>query len=209
MLFRSTKLDKTAVQGNLYLEGADDDETDMDNSEDADEIDGDADADEELDEEDLKEVAKELFDELRGKDKKVSVAAFMAWGDVKDMIADEVVTKEEIMEIISEAADGKKVLDFDQFYEVVSQLDGIAEDADEMDDDTMKEVALELFDELRGKKKLVPVADFMAWEDVKELLADGSVTKEYLNTKLAGLKSLDFDQFFDIVNEMEDRKSVV
>ena len=187
----AAKLDRTAEAGNLYLQDADGDE---DATED----------DEELDEEDLKEVAKELFDELRGKDKKVSVAAFMAWKDVSDMIEDEVVSKEEIMEIVSEAADGKKQLDFEQFYEVVTQLDEIAGDADEMDDETMKEVAKELFDKLRGNNAKLPVADFKAWEDVKELIADGVMSKEDLNEMLEGKKQLDFDQFFELINEMDN-----
>jgi hypothetical protein len=48
------------------------------------------------------EISKTLFDELRGKDKKVSVAAFMAWGDIKEMMEDGVMTKEQLTEIIAE-----------------------------------------------------------------------------------------------------------
>ena len=172
----------------------------------------------ELTEEDLKEMAKELFDELRGKDKKVSIAAFMAWGDVKDMIEDGLLTKDEIKEIVSEVAGDKKQLDFDQFYDIVSQLDEIAEDAeddltddedeDELTEEDLKEVAKELFDELRGKDKKVSIAAFMASEDVKDMIEDGLLTKEQMKemvSEVAGdKKQLDFEQFYDIVSQLDE-----
>jgi hypothetical protein len=55
-----------------------------------------------LSEEDLKEVAKELFNELKGKDMKLTIAAFKAWGDIKEMIEDGVMTKKELDEMVSE-----------------------------------------------------------------------------------------------------------
>jgi hypothetical protein len=177
---------------------------------------GETDSDEdELDEEDMKEVAKELFDQLRGKDKKVSVAAFMAWDDLKDMIEEEVVTKEQISDILAMAADSKKQLDFEQFYSVVTQLDEIAEDSieegddDDMDDEEeLQEYATELFDELRGKDKKVSVAAIMKMEDVTQLIKDKLMTKEQISEIVSeaadGKKQLDFEQFYEVVTQLAD-----
>ena len=150
--------------------------------------------------------------------KKVSIAAFMAWGDVKDMIEDGLVTKEQMKEMVSEVAGDKKQLDFDQFYDIVSQLDEIAEDAeddltddedeDELTEEDLKEVAKELFDELRGKDKKVSIAAFMASEDVKDMIEDGLLTKEQMKemvSEVAGdKKQLDFEQFYDIVSQLDE-----
>ena len=134
----ATKLDQTAEEGNLYLQSDGDD--------DGEDVEGSA------NEEDLKEVAKELFDELRGKDKKVSIAAFMAWEDVKDMIEDGLLTKEQMKEMVSEVAGDKKQLDFEQFYDIVSQLDEIAEGAEDEDDltDDEAEVQVESLESTKG-----------------------------------------------------------
>ena len=86
-----------------------------------------------IDDEDLKEVARELFDELRGKDKKLSVTAFVKSDNVKEMLEDGVMTKAELNDIVEEAADGKKVLDFEQFFVIVSELDVLARGKTERD----------------------------------------------------------------------------
>ena len=192
----------------LIDDNEDDEEMRLDDSGDDDE--------EELDEEDMKEVAKELFDQLRGKDKMVSVAAFMAWEDLKDMIEEEVVTKEQIKDILSMASDGKKNLDFEQFYSVVTKLDEIAEDSieegdegdDELDEEELQEYAMELFNELRGKDKKVSVAAIMAWDDVKEMIKEKVMSKEEImeivSEAAGGKKQLDFEQFYEVVTQLED-----
>ena len=190
----ATKLDQTAEEGNLYLQpdGEEDDE----------------DVEDDANEEDLKEVAKELFDELRGKDKKVSVSAFMAWGDVKDMIEDGLLTLQQMKEMVSEVAGDKKQLDFDQFYEIVRQIDEIAEGAEEEDDETIEEVTRELFDELRGKNDHVSVAAFKAWDDVKALTEAGLMSDAALDDAitnvLAGKKQIDFEHFVELINQLDE-----
>ena len=173
----------------------------------------------------MAEVAKELFDELRGKNAKLPVAAFKSWSDVKELIEGGLLSKDELDEML----EGKKQLDFDQFYELVKELDEMNEDADsddeddeenvtdseddsqesdELDEEDLKEVAKELFDELRGKDKKVSVAAIMAWEDVKEMIEDEVVTKEQIKDIISGVagdkKALDFDEFYEVVSQLDD-----
>jgi hypothetical protein len=120
-------LETAAEEGNEYLEKIEDDETDVEDDEEATDI--------EDDDEDLLEISKTLFDELRGKDKKVSVTAFMGWSEIKEMMEDGVMTQEQLTSIVAEIADGKKMLNFEQFHAIVKQLDNMADDMEEDDEE--------------------------------------------------------------------------
>ena len=136
----------------------------------------------------------------------------MAWEDVKEMIEDEVLTKEQIKDIISGVAGDKKALDFDEFYEVVSQLDDAAESADDMDeaeilesslgfggsssddveeddfevmnDEEVDEMLQDVYEELRGKSKSLTMKAFKKWEDISEMV-DSKIIDEVTIDKLA------------------------
>jgi len=191
-------LENAAVEGNEYLEKIEDDEEKADAT------------DVEDDDEDLLEISKTLFDELRGKDKKVSVTAFMGWSEIKEMMEDGVMTQEQLTEIVAEIADGKKQLDFETFHAIVKQLDNMADDMEEDDEEEedMEEIARELFEELKGKNKRMSIKSLKEWEDVKDLLSDDLITEEVLDEIItrvaAGKKDLDFDQFFKIVSELDE-----
>jgi hypothetical protein len=64
-----------------------------------------------MNDEEMREIAKEEFDMLRGKEKKVSIVALKAWSNVLEMLEDRVITKEQLDEIVGDVADGKKQLD--------------------------------------------------------------------------------------------------
>ena len=115
-----SKLDAMAEenQGEIVDVGEDDDEEDDEDEE-----------DEEEDEEDLREIAQTLFDELRGKAKTVTTTAISQMPDVIDLIEDGLLNKEELADLIQDINQGKKDLNFEQFYKVVSAIDAIADQA--------------------------------------------------------------------------------
>ena len=73
----------------------------------------------------------ELFDELRGAKDKVSLSAVKSWGDVKDLLENELISEEQFDDVVSEVLGGQKQLSFEQFYELLSKLDELVEDPDE------------------------------------------------------------------------------
>ena len=111
-----SKLDAMAEenQGEIVDDGEEDDEDEED---------------EEEDEEDLREIAQTLFDELRGKAKTVTTTAISQMPDVIDLIEDGLLNKEELADLIQDINQGKKDLNFEQFYKVVSAIDAIADQA--------------------------------------------------------------------------------
>ena len=122
-----SKLDTVAEenQGDIVEdgEGDDDDEEGDDDDEDED------DDDEELEEEDLREIAQTLFDDLRGTAKTVTIAAVSQMPDVQDLIEDGLLNQEELTDLINDINNGKKDLNFEQFFKVVSAIDAIADQA--------------------------------------------------------------------------------
>ena len=49
---------------------------------------------------------------------------------------------------------------------------------DEEDDQLEKQMARELYDELRQGKPGLPVADFMVWEDIVDVMSTGVIDDE-------------------------------
>ena len=159
-----------------------------------DEGDDDDDADDEfLDDEEFKELIKSDFDQLKGKNGKVSPASFKKWEEVENMIESGAVDSKTLDECIATVMDRKKGdMNFEQFYELVILLDETAEgnidndddvldddeeDGDDDDDDDeepseeeIEEMAKEIFNELKSPKTgKVTVKKFKAWDGVKVL----------------------------------------
>ena len=138
------------------------------------------------------------------------MAAMMAWQDVKEMIEDEVVTKEQIMEIISDVAGDKKALDFDQFYEIVSQLDDAAEAADDASEHEILESSLGFGGSAAKGNSDASVDDdeddfeVMNDEEVDEMLQE---VYEELRGKSKSLSMKAFKKWEDIA-EMVDSKII-
>jgi len=157
--------------------------------------DNDDDADDFLDDEEFKELIKSDFDQLKGKNGKVSSASFKKWEEVENMIESGAVDSKTLDECIATVMDRKKGdMNFEQFYELVILLDETAEgnidndnddevlDDDEEDDDDddddddepteeeIEEMAKEIFNELKSPKTgKVTVKKFKAWDGVKVL----------------------------------------
>lgn len=113
--------------------------------------------------EEFEEVLQEVFDELKGKDGRVTIKAFKAWADVQDMLTQGVLDNATLDAMIQEVVgaapqltptNGKNgktskatkavkepALDFEQFSQLVQDLDDIAgehedfEDSDYADED--------------------------------------------------------------------------
>lgn len=202
--------------------------------------------------EEFEEMLQEVFDELKGRDGKVTVKAFKAWADIQEMLNQGVLDMATLDSMIQEAtgapvvakASGKKgskavgkaakepSLDFEQFAQLVQDLDEVAggpyEDDDEDGafedsdgdggDDNQPVVPREIFDTLTKGQPKLKVKDFAAWEDVRELMQDEQLGTEDLKEFVGRVGStmngeLDYEQFcelFDLVlnpNGHEDDSS--
>ena len=148
------------------------------------------DDDELLDDEEFKELIKSDFDQLKGKNGKVSTSSFKKWEEVENMIESGAIDSKTLDECIATVMDRKKGdMNFEQFYELVILLDETAEgnidnddadvDDDEEEDDEeeeepteeeIEEMAKEIFNELKSPKTgKVTVKKFKAWDGVKVL----------------------------------------
>ena len=63
--------------------------------------------------------------------------------------------------------------------------DGAFRPYDEEDDQLEKQMARELFDELRAGKPGLPVADFMLWEDIIDVMSTGVIDDETMEVATA------------------------
>jgi hypothetical protein len=69
----------------------------------------------------------------------------------------------------------------------------------------------EVFDDLKGKNKVLSMKEFKAWEDIEEMLETGMITSKDIDTlakKVGFEKSFSFDQFKALV-ELLDEVSLV
>eukprot|EP01041_Mallomonas_annulata_P007472 gene7472-15292_t len=165
----------------------------------------------EMTEEEELALKKELFDQLRGKSKTVSVKKFIAWEDIQDMIKEGIIDKAIVNEAVKEVgADKSGELTFDQFSELVDKFNG-EDETGEMTPEEELALQQELYDELRGKSKTLSIKKFMEWEDITDGLSEGYLSKDLIATamKQAGINSkntidLTFEQFVFIVNKLNE-----
>lgn len=79
------------------------------------------------DDSDMAEVAREIYDDLRGEKKTLSVKTFRMWSDVKDMLQAQVITEDDIDRGLLDVGVSKSdEITFPQFLELVIALDDIA-----------------------------------------------------------------------------------
>jgi hypothetical protein len=185
-------------------EDADDDDEEEGKAGEEDEYD----EDEDVDEADLRADAQELFDGLRGSAKTVPVSAIATIPDVQDLLADGLLTKEELNSLVADVNGKAKTLAFNEFFRVIAAIDAIADRADANDEETMREVAQELYDDLRGSKDQVSLSAFKSWADVKDLLEDELITEdqfdEIITDVLGGGKQLNFEQFYELITRLDE-----
>lgn len=76
--------------------------------------------------------------------------------------------------------------------------DELSQEDDEWNDtDDMKEIAREIFDELREDSVTLSVANFKKWEDVKDLISTKAITSTELDE---AIKKVGVISFFIIIN---------
>jgi hypothetical protein len=184
---------------------------------------GDLDSVDGLHDEAFAEVSKELYDELRGKAEKVTVAALKKWKDVTDMFADGTLTEAALDAAIAQVG-AKKSLTFDQFCELIRVVDDLIGTADAAADDTteeeeegeeeelseeeQREIISELFDEIRGNKNTIPASSLKEWSDVKQLVEDQVLSVDDVDAiiKEVGIKkTVNAEQFYEFVQLIDDR----
>ena len=85
----------------------------------------------EEDEQSYEDALQEAFNELKGKDGKVTVKAFKEWEEVKGMLDDGLVTDELISNVLVTAEVKGNKMSFDEFVEVLEELQDMADGDDE------------------------------------------------------------------------------
>ena len=78
----------------------------------------------------IEEATKEIFEELKGKNDKVSVKEFMKWESVSSLIESGDLSKQEVQAVL-DAAGVKSDMAFDTFKSVVQTLEDALEEMDD------------------------------------------------------------------------------
>eukprot|EP01041_Mallomonas_annulata_P012805 gene12805-26999_t len=95
--------------------------------------------DEEMTPEEELELQQELFNELRGKSKTLSVKKFMEWDDITDGLSEGYLSKEFIDTAMKQAGIISKEITFEQFSKVVNTLNEGENDDDNDNNETFDE----------------------------------------------------------------------
>ena len=186
-----------------------DDDEDKDESDD--EVYSDeGDSEEQSDEEFLRETFAELKDK---KTNKVSVKAFYEWDEIAEVVADGLLTKEDVTAALKDAGVVGKDMTLEQFSAAFStlqdKLEGEDDEEEEEDKQSDEELMREAFDELKdAKTKKVFAKAFTEWEEIAELVSEGLLTKEGVKDalKAAGVsKDMTFEQFSDVFSSLQDQ----
>ena len=197
-------------------EGQNSDLSDEDDDEDGDDevFSDEGESEEQSDEEFLRETFAELKDK---KTNKVSVKAFYEWDEIAEVVADGLLTKDDVKAALKDAGVVGKDLTLEQFSAAFSTLQDQLEGTDESDDDdeedeeeqSDEELMREAFDELKdAKTKKVSAKAFTEWEEIAELVSEGLLTKEGVKDalKAAGVsKDMTFEQFSDVFGALQDQ----
>ena len=169
-----------------------------------------------LTDEEFDEMAQEIFTTLKGKSKKVSMKKFLAWEDLKDMIDDGLVSKEQI-ELFATQIGASDYLTFDQFKQIFNKIDEVTSDLDYQDNNTVASLddqaktsdsleISEIYDELKRGSKLT-IEEFMNWEDVTDIINLGIVKRESILRMLHDVgaeKDLTLNQFIQLFQLIEN-----
>lgn len=176
-------------------------------------------------EEDMDAFAKEVFTELAAGKDSLSVDEFKKWEQVSELLENSLVAENTVEVIINEICEGRQVMTFDEFNEIVDLLDQAAEakheghwtdeEEEEEEEDMMSEAELEaaareIFDELKNSKtNKVSIKKFKAWEAIKDAISEGDLSKGALKQGIKAVdpnesNELDFDQFKALMDYLED-----
>jgi len=172
-------------------------------------------------EEELDEAVREVFDELRGSEDKVSPKTFRQWGDISSMIDEGILTENDLDEAIRLVAGAKnRRLNFEQFSSLVYTLDDLAvsdDDNDETDDeiddttvdinniedeedalsdDEFLEVTEGVFEELSSSNnnEYVTISSLLEWNDIQEMISEGLLDQSALEGIIEDVGVIDTDK---------------
>lgn len=196
-------------------------------------VSADAAAMEDLEDEAIEEVAQEIFDELRGKAKSLSVKAFREWSDIQDLQQNELIVEADIAAALYELG-VEESLDFRQFFLAVQLLEdraaengmdfeeGEEGDEDEAEDkegdegdeyfeiDEAEEEAMlqEFFDKLKGKSGKVTTAAFRKWDEIVAADVPAAELEAVLLAEGVGKSGMNFAQFVAVVRKLDESEEV-
>lgn len=158
------------------------------------------------------EQLTEIYNDLRGKDKELSIKKFRDWDEVRDLLSENLVTEETLNATIEDVCGLKigqvKTINASQFISIVSEIEEAMESSEiEMLDDAAEkemeqvveeeesdleneeddvvlddELLRESFEELRGKSKIVTIKAFKEMDDIKDMLESEYLTPTELDS---------------------------
>jgi Ca2+-binding EF-hand superfamily protein len=160
------------------------------------------------------------------------VQAIIEVGAISEKTLD-IIINEVVPAASADGAKGKKgkaaSMDFEQFSELLMHLDeaagmhadagdgedgdrdGSSSDDEDASEDEAEREALrkEIFEEMANAKGKVPVKDFLAWDEITELVDDGDLDATALRAMVKEVGSsasgaLDYDQFCDMLSMIEE-----
>ena len=163
----------------------------------------DAAADEGAEEGEDQEDLREAFEGLSAGGERVGAEAFLAWDEVRALVAEGRVSEQQVRALLAEA--GPRDLDLAAFGRVVDALDAAAGDDDEAEEEEEgeegeegegdatweggvrdEEVLRDLFDELRSPRGTVSVQLFLKWTELDALFRS-KVLDDEVRTSLYAL----------------------
>jgi hypothetical protein len=152
------------------------------------------------------------------------VKSVKAWDDLSQLIKDDVLTETEIDQIFSDII-GQQVtkknvntlaMTLEQFEAFVNEIDrragdmenGNDEEATDGEDEDEVATDVKIFNDLSKNGKTVTVKNFLAWDVIKDFIAEKYMTKEQvmqIASKAAkGKSELNFEQFCATLSEVEE-----
>ena len=195
----------------IDVEASEDDKNDEEEEVDDDEDDEEVNNDDDDDDEETRNILMEVYDELKDKDGKLSLKSLLNWGDLKEMVSSEIITIEEVKEIVAEVC-GKKasnsmIITKDQFLEIVTTIDDVVDDGSDDssdDDDDSSSDDDDIVSTPGGEDEVVVMSDEEASEEIFNELS-----KDPKKEKIAMKDFLAWDEIRDLLkNDLIDMETL-
>ena len=164
-------------------------------------------------------ISDALFDELRGRKATISLEDFRKWKELEDMIQ----TGSLKLSVLERALKSAGCLDTEeitrsQFVKILDSISASADLSNALDSESEEdgshqdeeELAIEIYNQLRGNKVHLELIDFLKWEDVQELLECGALSKDDLASAVDSVGvsvehgGISFEQFSRLLALIDD-----
>lgn len=149
---------------------------------------------------DLREFYSSNLDE---ENKNLSIDIFLDWKDMKEVVADELLTEIELRDFWSEALRKcrKQIMDFDTFLRLNVYLDVILEEREALatstdtkaattivnnddnnnsDDGTAENFYKSEFKQISDGKRFIDINDILNWKEISELIEEGTISENQI-----------------------------